>query len=740
MQTKPKSVYKSCIALSALSIWLPSFVFAQNNNIILSQNSDPNAIIGLKSIVIEKGKTVNPLDTVTILTDRETAQDIEQKQINDVHDIGRLNPSITYNSNNDSFVIRGLDADRVLVTIDGIPLPWLNDGVRGIKGGSSMFDFNALSTLDIIRGSDSSRYGSGALSGIVALRTLDPEDLLTEEKNWGNLTKGSYNSADNSWHIDEAFAVRAYQTFLLFQGSRAGGHERKNMGTVDVYGSERTRANPADFDQNNLLFKIYQYFNSNHKVGFTAERFYYNKDTHSLNASSTTYSPSSVYNKNNKYRERFSLSYDYSGNGDAIFDAFQGQLYWQKLSNNQVLKGHRIKPPQGDYVRDNLIRNINYGFNTNSLKKFDTGAINHALKFSTDIFASKLHQYASGQDNCHLRENARGCAFLHTNQSDTPDTHSHGFSLAFEDEIGFSNNHVRITPGIRYDWYKHVPQKTPSYKKIAVSKEQPKTNGGSHFSPKLRIEWDANDQVTFYSQWAQAFRAPSVSELYLTYINPTFYYTTGNPNLKPEISNGYDIGIKYGNVNFDGSISVFTNQYKNFIDIIDKGPSQEFMLARRHYINRAHVRISGVETKTYLALNENFHSNFSFAYAQGKDLDKNEYLNSIPALKAIIGVGYAQEVWGADIMLTLAAKRDKVEKDSDYAKTPSYSLVDVLGWWEPFGEKGPIIRVGIYNLFNKKYWNATDLPSTSPSGVAPPPKDYFSQPGRNFKVSLVQKF
>ncbi|MGL2349026.1 TonB-dependent hemoglobin/transferrin/lactoferrin family receptor [Helicobacter pylori] len=732
MQIKPKSIYKSCIALSILSIWVPSLVFAQN--------SDPSFIIELNPIVIEKRKTVNLLDAVTVLTNRETARDIEQKQINDVHDIERLNPAITYNSNNDSFVVRGLSANRVLVTMDGIPLPWLNDEVRGVKGGSSMFDLNALSALDIIRGSDSSRYGSGALSGVVALRTLDPEDLLTEEKNWGSLTKGSYNSADSSWHIDEAFALRAHRTFLLFQGSRVGGHERKNMGTVDTYGSKRTRANPADFDQNNLLFKIHQYFNSDHKVGFTAERFSYNKDIHSLNASSTTYFPGSVYEENNKYRERFSTFYDYSGNGDAVFDAFHGQLYWQKLLTNQILKGYRITAPKGEYLRDNLIRNINYGFNANSLKKIDVGAVSHTLKFSTGIFESKFHQYASGQDNCPLTGNAPGCAFLHTNQSDSPDTHSRGFSLAFENEIGFSDNQVRIIPGIRYDWYKHVPQKTPSYKGTVISKELPKTNSSSRLSPKLRVELDVNNQMTFYSQWAQAFRAPSVTELYLTYINPSFYYTAGNPNLKPEISNGYDIGIKYGDVNFDGSISVFTNQYKNFIDLIDKGPSQDFLLARKHYINRAHVRISGVEAKTYLALNENFHSNFSFTYAQGKDLDKNEYLNSIPALKAVIGFGYAQETWGADIMLTLAAKRDKVEKNSDYAKTPSYNLVDVLGWWEPFGEKGPIIRVGVYNLFNKKYWNATDLPSSSPRGVAPLSKDYFSQPGRNFKISLVQKF
>ncbi|MCZ2328521.1 TonB-dependent hemoglobin/transferrin/lactoferrin family receptor [Bartonella sp. F02] len=735
MPTRRRSIYKSCIALSVPLICFPSSVFAQSD--IFTHNKE-SSVIELKPIVIEKKADL--LDNVTILTDRETNQDIDQKQIDDVHDISRLTPSVTYNSNNDSFVVRGLDSFRVLTTIDGIPLSWVNDGVRGLKGGSAMFDFGALSTLDVIRGSDSSIYGSGALSGIIALHTLNPEDLLVGDKKQGALIKGSYQSVNNSWRIDQAFAVRVNQTFMLFQGSRSSGHERKNMGIIESYGDKRTRANPAEFDQTNLLLKINQHINNNHKLGFTAERFGYNKDTHSLNASSGIYRPGSVHNEKDVHRERLSLFYNYNGDGSAILDAFHGQIYWQKQSNRQILNGYRVKAPQGDYLRDNFMRDIRYGLNISSLKKLNAETVDHMLKFSANVFASKFHQYASGKDNCHLPMNARGCAFLHTNRSDAPDTNSYGFGFSLEDEMRFSDNRFRVTPGIRYDWYQHTPQKTPAYEKVVGPQGSPPERKGSHFSPKLRAEWDANDQTTFYAQWAQAFRAPSVPELYLTYINPSFYYMKGNSNLKPETSNGYDIGIKYSKENFNGSIGAFINRYKNFIDITDEGPSREFLFARRSYINRANVRIFGVEAKAHWQLKDGFHSHLAFAYAQGKDIDTNEYLNSVPALKTVIGVGYKQENWGADIVLNLAAKRDNVEKKSDYEKIPGYSVVDISGWWKPFGEKGPIIRAGVYNFFNEKYWNASDLPAVSPKGDAPLPKDLFSQPGRNFKVSFVQKF
>ncbi|UNE54810.1 TonB-dependent hemoglobin/transferrin/lactoferrin family receptor [Bartonella machadoae] len=725
MRIRRENIHKSCVFLSALSVFIPSFVFAQSNE---------TGSVELKPIVIKGKRIEGNSGSVTILTNRKTSKDLEEKQISDVHEVSRLDPSVAYNSEKKSFVIRGLNGDRVLTTMDGIVLPWVNDILRG-NSGNATFDFSAISTLDVIHGSDSSLYGSGALGGVVALRTLNPEDLISEEKNWGSLIKGGYHSVNNSWRIDQAFAVRAQQTFLLFQGSHEQGNERKNMGTIEGYYEERTRKNPAHFDQNNLLFKVHQYFNDKHRLGFTAERFDHSRNTHLLNASKR-YSPGSVYDQENKRRERLSLSYDYNGNGDALFDTFHGQVYWLKQSNNDIMSGFRVRAPKGDYLRDNLVRHTNYGLNAHASKKVNIGTVNHTLRFATDVASSQFHHYLLGRDNCHLKENAQGCLFVPANRSDSPDANSYNFGLVFEDEISFSHGRFRVTPGVRYDWYKNVPQKTSAYEKALISDKFPPEKNGSHVSPKLRMEWDVRNQITLYAQWAQAFRAPRVSELYVSYIKPSAYYVKGNPDLKAEISNGYDVGIKYGDKNFGGSFNGFVNQYKNFIDTIDKGPSEEFRFARRHYVNRSNVRIFGVEAKGHWVLKSGFHSNFSLVYSQGKDLDKNESLSSIAPLKTVIGLGYAKETWGADVVLTSSAKRDKETKESSYPEIPGYNVVDMTGWWKPFGEKGFVIRAGVYNLFNTKYWNVSDLPSSKSAT----PDDYYSQPGRNFKVSFVQKF
>ncbi|MHC5306738.1 TonB-dependent hemoglobin/transferrin/lactoferrin family receptor [Bartonella sp. LJL80] len=728
MHSKRKTNWKSYVALGALAISMPTAALAQNTD-----NKDGAE---LNPVIIKAQKKASKLNAPTVLTDRKTDQDIQDKQVDDVHDIGRLDPSITYNSNNDSFTIRGLDSNRILTTIDGIRMPWLSDNSRGVKGGISMFDFASLSTLDIVHGADSSLYGSGALGGVVALRTLDPEDLLTDEKNWASLTKGSYDSADRSWRIDEAFAVRANQTFALFQGGYASGKERKNNGDGGGYGSQRVEQNPADYDQNNLLFKIYQHIDGTQRLGFTAERFDYDKDIDAFDQSTTTYRAGSVTQEEKRRRERLSLSYDYNGGG--FLDEAHAILYWQRQRTDETMDAYRLSVPRGNYVRDNLMRDTSYGLNAAGLKKIDAGTVSHTFKFATDVSSSKFQQYAAGEDTCPpppYRGQYMSCGFLHTNQSDAPDTDSTRFGLAVEDEIGFLENRFRLTPGVRYDWFDHRPQETYTYEKAAGFTGYPSSNSGSRLSPKLRMEWDALDKVTLYAQWAQAFRAPSATELYMNYTSPGYYYISGNPDLKPETSNGYDIGAKLGDESLGGSVSLFSNYYRNFIDTVELGASREFLFSRQQYINRARVRISGVEAKAHWVLSNGWHTNAALAYAEGKDTENDEHLNSVPALKGIVGVGYAQENWGSDVTLTAAAKRNKVEENSDYAKTPGYTLVDLTGWWEPVGKKGPRLQAGVYNLFDKRYWNAVDLPASSSV-----PKDYFSEPGRSFKVSIVQKF
>ena len=204
-----------------------------------------------------------------------TRQELDSLQIQSWSDFARrAEPGINFNEANKSINVRGLDQNRVLTRIDGIRQTWLNDVARGVRGGLSTFDFNSLSAIDIVRGADSSVAGSGALGGVVDVRTLNPSDLLGDGKLFGALLKGGYNSVDQSGLTSAAIAGQSSSsTQWLLQAGVRKGSEIVNMGTVGGYGITRTESNPDDYIQQNYLLKAQKKFEGGHSIGLTGSYF-----------------------------------------------------------------------------------------------------------------------------------------------------------------------------------------------------------------------------------------------------------------------------------------------------------------------------------------------------------------------------------------------------------------------------------------------------------------------------------
>ncbi len=264
----------------------------------------------------------------------------------------------------------------------------------------------------------------------------------------------------------------------------------------------------------------------------------------------------------------------------------------------------------------------------------------------------------------------------------------------------------------------------------------PPSSSDDAVSGKLRLEADATDRVTLYAQWAQAFRAPTANELYLDYGGPGTYLRVGNPNLKPETSNGFDIGALIGDKNLGGSVSTFYNRYKNFIDDLARpGVNPEYPLGITDTVNRANVEIYGVELTAHYNDPSGWHGWGRLGAYAGEDMDRNEGLNTIPAAKLILGVGYAADFWGADAILTAAAQRDLTDVENERSTTPSYQTVDFTAWVAPPQVKGLTIRAGVYNIFDEKYYeDALDLADSVAN------KEYYTEPGRNYRISASYKF
>jgi hemoglobin/transferrin/lactoferrin receptor protein len=322
-----------------------------------------------------------------------------------------------------------------------------------------------------------------------------------------------------------------------------------------------------------------------------------------------------------------------------------------------------------------------------------------------------------------------------------PETEGGSIGFALQDTIGLPGGKLRVIPGLRFDYYRESPQETAAYLANPAASGLPDASSGSQFSPKLRVEWDALPQTTLYAQWAQGFRAPSATELFLNYGAPGTYLVIGNADLDPETVNGFEIGARFGDDRLGGGVSLYDNYYRNFIDRVsvsaaDAGVSGFYPLGIERYINRPHVQIYGVEANAHWQFRPNWRVWTSIAFAHGRDTDLDQPLNSVPPLKGIFGLGYATENWGTDLSVTLAAARNDVEDPaSDLNKTPGYGVVDLTGWWQPESAPNLKLRAGVFNIFDEKYWNALDIPDSSTL-----PKDYYTAPGRSFRLAMDYRF
>lgn len=683
----------------------------------------------------------------TPLATETSSEDIENAQITSIEDLGRrLEPGVSFNSSNGSVNIRGLDGARVLTAIDGIQIPFLEDGAgRGASGGINSFDFNSLEAIDIVRGGDSSRGGSGALGGAMILRTLEPEDLIQEGRETGGYLRSIYDSKDSSISGFAGIAARMGNSSVLFQGGYRTGNETESNGNVGGYGPTRSEANPADYDENNVLFKLRQATEGGHTFGLTAERYDIDTDTDLMSEQTPTgnYRPGDWWGSEGTRRERLSFDYDYEAAGDtSFFDTANAVVYWQRLRRSSGSSGSRYTSVIGPYSRLSEVTNESYGLSGLGEKTLDLGGLSHKLTVGGNFSTGTTSQYSSGQDSCATAPSFN-CNFLHTNQADMPDVDSTQFGIYIDDEITIGDSRFSLTPGIRFDWYDHSPKDTAAYQANPNYTGLPAGQDDYQFSPKLLGKYEVNSEFDVFAQWAMAFRAPTASELYLDYGAPGTYLRIGNADMQPESSHGFEIGANYDDGSLRGRATAFYNRYKNFIDTRALSAAEQaglgiapgtYPFGVTQSINRANVEIYGAEFSLEKQFDNGFSLNGGLAYAHGLDKDTGASLGSVAPLKAVIGAGYATETWGANVnWIGVASVSDSSTANF---KAPSYGIVDATAWWKPEQLNGFSVQAGVYNIFDETYYDSVSLRDVTMSQ----PEEFYSESGRSFKVSITQRF
>ncbi|MCJ9673111.1 MULTISPECIES: TonB-dependent hemoglobin/transferrin/lactoferrin family receptor [unclassified Neorhizobium] len=742
-----RSTLATCTALA---------VFSLACGAAAQQAAQPQTDTTLKPIVL-KGKRVKAgsLAADTPLASQTTAEDIRKRDIVNLQDLGRTTEAgvdyvDTKPGKPGGLFLRGLGGARVVTLVDGIPIQYFENFARegqattSLSSTNSTFDFSSLATVNVVRGADSSRIGSGALGGALVLRTLEPEDLIGPDKDWGGVVKADTSSEDRSVGGSLAVAKKIENTSILFQGAYKRGLERDNRGVRDIDGSARTVPNPSETDQSNLMFKIRHDIEGGHRIGITAERFLSKSDTDLRTlwggTAATSYLTGEYSGDERRERDRVSLDYEYEAPeaGSPISRA-NLSLYWQRLA--QESGSGSLRNNGTTYIRHDSMQNNAYGIIGGLESDFSTGGIDHTVRFGGAASLQYFNEY--------LYANTAGSTAA--SESDMPDVTGKSLGLYLEDQMSFGNSSFTLTPGIRFDAYDFDPDPLLSGNAGYSSPiGYPSGTNGSQFSPKLLATYDLTPEVQLFAQWSMAYRAPTMNELYLMFSNiaTAGYIVVGNPTLKAETSNGFEIGATYQDADLTGKLTLFHNRYKNFIDQVVESttlwasPAPPFGPGTINtYRNRGNVEISGVEAKVRKEFANGFYTHGSLAYAFGRDTRTNEYIRTIAPFKAIVGVGYNQETWGTELTGIFSTGM-RPDGQTNTFEAPGYGIANLTGWWEPEQTKGLRIQAGVYNIFDTRYYNAVGVRGVNPTTASSTnqPVAFYSEPGRSFKLSLTQRF
>ncbi|WP_156471595.1 TonB-dependent receptor domain-containing protein [Snodgrassella sp. CFCC 13594] len=516
------------------------------------------------------------------------------------------------------------------------------------------------------------------------------------------------------------------------------GQETDNRGDVGGQGSNRTEPDPLDYNSRYFLTKHEYDINEHHSLSFVAE---YLSRNQWMDAQSQLTSRITSYNAlDENKRTRLSLGHHYQ-NDDGPVQDIQTQLYWQKSETNSDTYQNGTSFTSSYYrpkgYRQQVFNNQDqvWGLGSNWVSRIDGDGLKQIWRYGVDV---AYHDLSSDwQSNYHYAKS-----------KPTADSKMLQMKLYVDGDLDF--NQLVVSPGLSAHYYRYSPS-TNGY--VTNTTNSVADLGKQHdfeLTPRLGLAWKINPLFEPYVQYSRGFKAPSAQQLGTSF-NPGFYSVWGNPELKPETANNFELGLRGKNDVLEYGIAAFNNKYKNFIDLVELDARLAGQYVTYQYKNLEDAHIYGGEAFARWKFAPNWLASGSLAYSRGTFTNEGvkSPLNSVTPVKVKLGIAYNQETWGTNVDFTYAAaKKDKDIYNATFNPSKSYALVDFGGYWKP--NKHLSINAGINNIFNQKYWNWSDisyfLPNANTSqndatvSMTSTNADRYTATGRNFNVGVRYTF
>ncbi len=561
--------------------------------------------------------------------------------------------------------MRGYDRRGVLMLVDGV-----RQGTDTGHLNSTFLDPALIKRIEVVRGPSALLYGSGALGGVISYQTVDAADLLYPGQNSGYRVFANAATGDHSLGMGaSAFGRTENLDGLVAWSSRDRGNIRQSDG----------HDAPNDENIGNMLAKgTWTIDNSQALSG--SVRYY-----------------------NNNAREPVNPQTSVPGSGDPMVDR-------STIQRDAQLKYH-LNPKDNDWLNADAtvywseVRiNADNGELQNEFRRQTTkgGKLENRSHLFTDSFAANLLTYGGE----------------YYRQEQHPGSEVNGFPQAkidfssgwLQDEITLRDLPISFLAGTRYDNYKGS---SDGYKDVDADR----------WSSRFATSITPADWLMMFASWSQAFRAPTMGEMYNDskhFSIGSFYtnYWVPNPNLRPETNETaeYGFGLRFddllmANDELEFKASYFSTRAKDYIST-----SVDFAKATTMSYNVPRAKIWGWDVSTRYAT-QLFSLDLAYNRTRGKDTETGEYIASLnpDTVSSRLDIPVASSPFSVGWIGTFTDRSTHIS--SSYTKQPGYAINDFyVSYKGQQALRGLTTSLVLGNAFDKEAWSPQGIPLDGRNG------------------------
>lgn len=231
---------------------------------------------------------------------------------------------------------------------------------------------------------------------------------------------------------------------------------------------------------------------------------------------------------------------------------------------------------------------------------------------------------------------------------------------------------------------------------------------GKAFTPALHLKYDLNTRIQIRSSYARGFRAPSLKEMYLQFIDQN-HTIIGNEDLKPEIGNHAEVNAEYktsyakNNIVISGTASI--NDIRNMITLAvydGSGILRKYANLERYqnYLINTKARLSNRDYSIELGSGLIYVKNTGFIPQHSIYEFSSNFSYLIKPIKTNINFNYK-----------LNSKQPILTVDEKYLFTQPIHIAN-MSFQRYIFSNALSVQIGVKNLFNlttSTLSNSTDL-------------------------------